>query len=149
MSLPITREVEAILCVGNVKCQMTNDKSGVRWIENPTQDRPPYIMLVPLLEIIAEVLGSLPASQKVINEYNNLTDRFGSEFGVLLKTPLLEIAKTAGEKMAEGIERVRRGQIVVEPGYDGEFGVVKIWSFPTDSANQDKTSEEQKQMTLF
>ena len=63
----------------------------------------------------------------------------------MLKTPVEEIAKIAGERIAEGILRVRSGQVKIDPGYDGVFGTVKIWSF--DKA-QDKP-EKQKQMSFF
>ena len=108
------------------------------------ENRPPYQMLVPLMEILAEALGSGVSSQKVINEYNYLTNNFGSEFKVLLKTPVGEIAKISGERAAEGIKKVRVGDIVVEPGYDGVFGRVKIWP---SSAKASKGKGNQ--MSLF
>ncbi|MDP3998877.1 MAG: endonuclease Q family protein [bacterium] len=132
----------------NIKCQMTNDKSGTKWVKNEESPaRPPYAMLVPLLEIIAESMRSTPSSQRVINEYNNLTDSFNSEFAVLLETPAPEIAKISGEKVAEGISRVREGKIVVDPGYDGVFGVVKIWGDHGVSA--DESEQKKDQLSLF
>ena len=129
----------------NEKSQI--DKFGVRWMSDLNEARPPYVMLVPLLEIISEARSSLPASQKVINEYNNLTDRLGSEFKVLLETPIGEIAKIAGDKVAEGIERVRQGEIMVEPGYDGVFGTVRIW--PLIDARGKPQEEKKDQLSLF
>ena len=105
------------------------------------ENRPPYKMLVPLMEILSEVLGAGVSSQMVQTEYNHLTERFESEFSVLLETDPLEIAKIAGEKVAQGIKKVREGDIVVDPGYDGVFGTVKIWG--------EKEKEEKKQMSLF
>ena len=46
---------------------------------------------------------------------------------MLLISPLERIAKVAGERVAEGIGRVRQGKLRIDPGYDGVFGVVKIW----------------------
>ena len=109
--------------------------------------RPPYKMLVPLVEILSEALGGGISSQIVESEYNHLTENFGSEFAVLLKTPIEEIAKIAGEKVAEGIKKVRSREIVVDPGYDGVFGAVKIWSGEKPSSA--KASERQGQMSLF
>jgi len=130
----------------NVKCQTTNDKLRINWIKNGTRpNRPPYVMLVPLMEILAEAMNTSISSQNVLNEFNKLTEIFGSELGVLLKTPLEEIAKISGKRVAEGIEKVRRGEIVVEPGYDGVFGTVKIWPESKDVAKV----EEQGQMSLF
>jgi uncharacterized protein (TIGR00375 family) len=130
----------------NVKCQITNDKLKINWIKNETQpNRPPYVMLVPLMEILAEALENGVSSQNVLNEYNKLTDVFGSEFAVLLDAPVEQIAKISGYKIAEGIQKVRVGDIVVEPGYDGVFGTVKIWPEGKDVAKV----EEQGQMSLF
>jgi len=105
------------------------------------KNRPPYKMLVPLVEILAESLGSGVSSQIVETEYNRLVNEFNSEFNVLLKVKIEEIARVAGEKVAEGIRRVRGGKIFVDPGYDGVFGTVKIWG--------EKEKEPEKQMTLF
>lgn len=90
-------------------------------------NRPPFVMLVPLLEVIAEAIGSPVTSPKVQTPYFRLTDEVGSEFDLLLTTPLEHIAKVAGERVAEGIGRVRQGKLRIDPGYDGVFGVVKIW----------------------
>lgn len=125
---------------------------GLRWIVDPAKKRPPYVTLVPLQEIIAEALGSLVGSQKVQNEYNKLTEAFEGEFSVLLKIPVSEIGKTAGEKIAEGISKVRSGEIMIDPGYDGVFGIVKIWrdeKTETTIDEQAENEEEKEQMSLF
>lgn len=89
--------------------------------------RPPFVMLVPLQEILAEAIGSPAASPKVQIPYGQLVDGLGGEFLVLLTAPSADIAKITGERVAQGVEKVRRGDIVIDPGYDGVFGVVKIW----------------------
>lgn len=116
-------------------------KSGIAWITDPTKNHPPFAKLVPLNEIIAEVLSSTPASMKVKSMFDNLTERFGSEFDVLLKTPIDEIAKIAGEKVAEAVLKVRKGSIFISPGYDGEYGIVKIETAQSSSEKQ-KTAEQ-------
>lgn len=111
----------------DVETSSTIDKLGVRWIEDPRGVRKPYVMMVPLLEILAEALASGPTSQKVQLQYERLTQALGGEFGVLLKTPIIEIEKLSGPKIAEAIRKTRSGDIYIEPGYDGVFGKVKIW----------------------
>lgn len=128
--------------IKNEKLKIKNDEHGVKWISY--EERPPYIMLVPLQEILAESLGGLPASRNVQNEYEKLTREFGGEFKVLLNTSLDEITKISGKKVSEGIKKVRSGEIVVEPGYDGVFGTVKIWS-----SSAKASEDEKKQLSLF
>ena len=89
--------------------------------------RPPFVMLVPLREIISECIGSPVASPKVSVKYDLLLEVFGTEFAVLLSVLKEEIERIVGPRIAEGIEKVRTGDIVIDPGYDGVFGVVKLW----------------------
>jgi len=91
------------------------------------KERPPFKNLVPLLEILAESLGSPVGSERVAQEYRRLIDLFGSEIVILLKTPIADLEKQAISRVAEGIKKVREGDIVIEPGFDGVYGVVKIW----------------------
>lgn len=89
--------------------------------------RPPYKMLVGLSKIIAESFGVGEASKKVTDEFTKIINQLGNELFVLSEADLSEITKFSGEKIAEGIKKVRSGDIVIDPGYDGEFGTVKIW----------------------
>ncbi|MEX0617099.1 MAG: endonuclease Q family protein [Candidatus Woykebacteria bacterium] len=90
--------------------------------------RPSYKMLVPLLEILSEALGASTASDRVRVEYTSLVNNFSNEMAVLLKATAADIAKiSSNPRVAEGIDRVRRGDIAVDPGFDGVFGTVKIW----------------------
>ena len=91
------------------------------------RNRPPFRNLVPLLEILAESLGSPVGSERVIQEYKRLIGLFGSEMAILLKTPIAEFEKHAPPRVAEGIKKMREGDIIIEPGFDGVYGKVKIW----------------------
>ncbi len=102
--------------------------------------RPSFKSLVPLLEIIAESQEVLVSSKKVQSEYLKLVSRFKSEFNMLLDEPLENIAKE-NQKLAEGIKKMREGNINISPGYDGVFGTVKIW--------QEAEQAKQKQSSLF
>jgi len=101
--------------------------NGVKWILDKTDNHPPFIKLVQLVQIIAESLSSTVSSLKVLNMYDDICNKFGSELELLLKIPVDEIKKEAGGKIAEGIEKVRKGDIVILPGFDGQYGIVKIW----------------------
>lgn len=118
---------------------------GLKWITDREHKYPPYVKLVPLLEVIAEAMESTVASQKVKDMYESLCRQFTSELDVLLKVPTEDIRKFAGSRIAEGIKKVRAGNIEIIPGYDGEYGVVKIWK---EGEDPDKDTEE-LQMSLL
>lgn len=99
-------------------------------------DRPPGFVpegavparhLVPLAEILSETLGVGVNTKKVNKEYNRLVNEAGSEFAILLDVPTGELVSIAGEKTAEAVRRVRGGELSIRPGFDGEFGKIKIF----------------------
>lgn len=118
--------------------------NGIRWVFPEGNGRPPYISMVPLSEILAEAFGVQVKTQKVLDTYLALVNNLGSEFNVLLKADLSDVTKYSEPKVAQGIDFVRRGEIVVEPGYDGKFGVVKI-----GSEVPEEPQVEQSQLNLF
>src|SRR3989338_5582707 len=87
----------------------------------------PYKNLVPLPEILADVVGCGVATKRVVREYGNIMKNFDSEFSFLLDARLLDIERASSQHIATAIDRVRNGNIVVKPGYDGEFGIVKVF----------------------
>jgi uncharacterized protein (TIGR00375 family) len=89
----------------------------------------PFKSIVPLAEIIAEVVGvKSTQSKKVLAEYFRLTDELANEFTILLDTPVDQIgAVTNYPDLAEAIDRMRTGRVQIEPGYDGIFGKVKMF----------------------
>ncbi|MBI2327575.1 DNA helicase UvrD [Candidatus Curtissbacteria bacterium] len=127
--------------ISNFKFPISN---GVKWVKSE-EGRPPYVSMVPLGEILAEALGAAVKTQKVSDTYFQLVNNLGSEFNVLLKADLSDIARFSNQKVAEGIDLVRRGEIIVDPGYDGNFGVVKIW--PDVPSSEPKV--EPSQLNLF
>jgi PHP family Zn ribbon phosphoesterase len=109
-------------------------------------NRPPFVMLVPLQEILSECLGSPVASPKIQGPYTALVDAFGGEFTVLLKTPEKDIIKIAGDRVAAGIGKVRTGDLHIDPGYDGVFGVVKLWQ---EGEKKPLIDASKEQLTMF
>ena len=113
------------------------NNSGVTFVSDKEKKRRPFISLVPLLEILTELHNHSPT--KAIRDYENITTNFASEFDILLKKSYDEIRQQGGDRLMEGIKTVRERKVSVDPGYDGVFGMVKIFK------NNDKTSEEKKQ----
>ncbi len=83
--------------------------------------------LIPLAEILSEILGVGPKSKKVAAAYDRLLAALGPEFHVLEDAPLDDVARVSSSLMAEALERLRRGQVRREAGYDGEYGVIKVF----------------------
>ncbi len=88
----------------------------------------PFKTLFPLTEIIANALGVLSETKKVAEEYKNLIKKFNNEFNVLLEISRSEIETATLPEIAEGIIRVREEKVFVEPGYDGVYGKIRIFS---------------------
>jgi len=89
----------------------------------------PFIKLVELDKIIAEALGiKSRSSKKVQEEYRELVKKGKTEMEILMNLSIEEIKKNTRPEIAEGVRRVRNGALIIEPGYDGQYGVVKIFS---------------------
>lgn len=115
----------------------------VRAVSSSRLSRPIYFNLVPLAEIIAEAQGVGVDTAQVKAEYDRLTNHFGSEFSVLFKASDDELKKITTEKVTQGIGKVRKGDILVDPGFDGVYGKVQIWP------EEEKIVEDKEQMHLF
>lgn len=89
-------------------------------------DGKPFESLVPLQEVIAASTDKSPASVKVKRQYDAMINDLGSEFSILREIPLEEIKHCAGPCIEEGIRRLRQGKVERIPGYDGEYGKIKI-----------------------
>lgn len=82
--------------------------------------------LVPLPEIISEILGVGPSSKSVTNEYERLINKFGSELSILRQVPIDDISKDF-PLLGEGISRLRDGKVIKQAGYDGEYGIIRLF----------------------
>jgi uncharacterized protein (TIGR00375 family) len=94
--------------------------------------RIPYKNLIPLEEVIAEALNVGRDTVVVRNEYLKLCRQLGGEFEVLINASYEALKEAAQEKVAQGVIRARQGEVIINPGYDGEFGTVRI--FPEEKA---------------
>ncbi len=90
--------------------------------------------LIPLQEMLGELFNCGPATKKVTAVYGKLINTFGSEFNILLETPIEEL-NTASLLLGTAIQRVRENKVIRKPGFDGEFGVIRVFE-----------EEEQKQL---
>ena len=96
-------------------------------------NRRPYTSLIPLPEMLGELLGTGSSSRKVAAAYRALVEQAGSEFALLLDRSESEIEsfstrKVPGELLATAIGRMRAGQVSIRPGFDGEYGVIHVFA---------------------
>ena len=83
--------------------------------------------LIPLLEILSEIYN-VKNSVKVIADYEFLYTKFGSELSILKNLSISELEKCGHTKLAHAIEKMRKREVFIEPGYDGVYGVVRVFS---------------------
>ena len=90
--------------------------------------RPHFEYLVPLGEVLGEVLQKGPRTKGVLQAQAELTRRLGPELFVLRQASPEDLDRVGGPVLAEAIHRMRTGKVWLEGGYDGEFGVVKLFA---------------------
>lgn len=126
-----TRELPALRCPVCGKPLTVGVQHRVEELADRSQplhrpDAPRVFSLIPLSEVLSEILGVGPASKQVMEQYTRAIALFDSEFNLLLRTPLGEI-ETSAPLLAEAIRRMRSGQVIRQPGFDGQFGVIRLF----------------------
>jgi DNA helicase-2/ATP-dependent DNA helicase PcrA len=93
-----------------------------------SQGAAPFRSFVPLPEIVSEILGVGPGSGKVENACHGLLSRLGPEFFILEHAPLDAIERAGSAMLKEAVDRMRKGRVICEAGYDGEYGVIRLFT---------------------
>jgi len=88
---------------------------------------PDFYSLIPLPEIIGEALKKGASSKAVTDAYFGLLEKLGNEFSMLMHTPLEDIERASSPLIKEAIFRVRTGDVQIAPGFDGEYGKIRIF----------------------
>ncbi|MFH1092090.1 MAG: UvrD-helicase domain-containing protein, partial [Pseudomonadota bacterium] len=86
-----------------------------------------YVSLVPLSEVLGEVLDVGPKSKRVSEVYEDLLQKLGPELFILQEAPLEDIAEAGSELLAAAVGRMRAGKVLAQAGYDGEFGRIRVF----------------------
>jgi uncharacterized protein (TIGR00375 family) len=87
----------------------------------------PFHSIIPLPEILSEIAGVGVKSKKVAEEYLQTIRKLGNELDILLEIPVGDIETKASKVLAEAIRRMRNREIIIQEGYDGEYGVIKVF----------------------
>ncbi|MHC1700540.1 MAG: UvrD-helicase domain-containing protein [Humidesulfovibrio sp.] len=91
------------------------------------EGQPGYDSLIPLKEVLSEVLDTGAGSKKVGLEYFRLIAALGPELAILREVPVADIRR-ASPVLAEAVERMRAGKVLRKPGFDGEYGVITVFT---------------------
>ena len=87
----------------------------------------PFHSTIPLAEVLAEMNGVGVKSNKVSRQYSRLLEKFGNEFYILQECPLAELTQAGFVLLAEALKRIREGKVHINPGYDGAYGIIKVF----------------------
>ncbi len=91
------------------------------------EGRPAVTHLIQLAEIVGEVAGVGPRSKTVTARLNPLVAALGPELAILMEVPVEEIAHAGGERLGEAVRRLRAGEVHRAAGFDGEYGVIRLF----------------------
>jgi DNA helicase-2/ATP-dependent DNA helicase PcrA len=83
--------------------------------------------LVPLEEILSEIMQVGVSSNAVSNTYEELIKKLGPELSILRDVPIEEITKRHSSPLGEAISRLRSGKVIRQAGYDGQYGIIKLF----------------------
>jgi len=97
---------------------------------------------VPLNEILGELLGAGPSTKKVNQAYELLLSSVGSELFILGEAPTEELRTHGPPLLDEALGRMRRGEVIRSGGFDGEYGIIKLFS-------EDELRRKKTVMPLF
>ena len=87
---------------------------------------PGFYNMIPLVELIGEIIGTGPSSREVMRRYIGIINRFGSELYLLLRVEP-DVISLYSALLGEAVRRVREGKVIRRPGYDGEYGVIRVF----------------------
>ncbi len=87
----------------------------------------PFYSIIPLPEILSEILGCGPSAKKVTGAYEELLAALGPELHILMDAPSKDIERAGGRLLAEAVDRMRESKVIREEGYDGEYGVIRLF----------------------
>lgn len=88
---------------------------------------PDFCSLIPLPEILGETLKVGPRTKTVFKQYRRLLSQLGSELTILRDVSPDQI-KPFSPLLAEGISRMRRKEVYRSPGFDGQYGIISLFT---------------------
>lgn len=142
LTLGVVYRVNELADQGVEIIKKKNEDGLMQYFNKNVQERAPFVKLVPLAEILSQVLDVGVNTKTVKTEYDKLINKIGPELKILTKSKIKDIAQVSGKKIGNAIKKVREGEIFVKPGFDGVFGKVKIWA-------DEEEKDQEEQMFMF
>ena len=127
---------------------------GEMSVSFPGSNRRPFHSLIPLKEILGELLGTGSGSKKVHAAYCSLIEKAGSEFSILMDMSIGEIEQIkinglSSELLSQAIDHMRTGQVTIKAGYDGEYGVIRVMRNEGRKIRSEEFGIRNKRESLF
>jgi DNA helicase-2/ATP-dependent DNA helicase PcrA len=94
----------------------------------PPSGARPFESLIPLPEVLGQVLEANPGAKKVNHLYFRLLEKLGPELEILRRASLPDLAREGGSLLACGIDKMRRGRVHIAAGYDGVYGEIRLFT---------------------
>jgi PHP family Zn ribbon phosphoesterase len=110
---------------------------------HPFPSKIPFKNLIPLIEIIAQAEEKSTGTKSVWEIYFRFIHEFQNEHKILTEVPVEELSRFAPEKISQGVDRMRKGQVKIIPGHDGVFGKIHLFD------NEEEEMNNAGQLTLF
>jgi uncharacterized protein (TIGR00375 family) len=101
---------------------------------------PPFLSLIPLHEVVAEAMGLQTSSARVSQEYLRLVEKYGGEFPLLVDVEEEALEDRAVPLLREAVRRMRAGEVEISPGFDGEYGKIRIFGAEEREARRGQQS---------
>jgi DNA helicase-2/ATP-dependent DNA helicase PcrA len=94
---------------------------------NKPEGTHPFDHLIPLEDVLGEILQVGTGSKKVAEAYRNSIEKLGNELDILQNRPIEDISTAGIPLLGEAIDRIRKKQVTISPGYDGAFGTIRLF----------------------
>ena len=115
------------VCRKKVTIGVLNRVEALADRREPVPMEKPFESLIPLPELMGEALGASAASKKVQAAYLDLLGKLGPEFTILREKTPEDIETAGGFLLGEAVRRLRAGKVIRQGGYDGEYGVIRVF----------------------
>ncbi|MDN5214497.1 UvrD-helicase domain-containing protein [Fulvivirgaceae bacterium BMA12] len=118
------------------------EKLADRTLPQKPEGAADFDYIIPLPEILGEIENVGPSSKTVLKAFHKAISTFGNEFTLLKQVPVEDIERYGGPVIAEAIRRMRQQEVKAVSGYDGVYGVIRVF-------NEGEIEKLQGQLNFF